>query len=143
MISCSNQTAARPNYFGSQPDIKEHMRKVLINWLIDVHSKYKLQPQTLFICIQLIDSYLERRTIYRNRLQLLGITALWMAAKYEETYQVPKLKNLIFICDSAYTAAEILEMEAELFLAVDFDLIKVTMFSFFEVLAEKCKLKEK
>ncbi len=119
------------------------MRKVLINWLIDVHSKYKLQPQTLFICIQLIDSYLERRTIYRNRLQLLGITALWMAAKYEETYQVPKLKNLIFICDSAYTAAEILEMEAELFLAVDFDLIKVTMFSFFEVLAEKCKLKEK
>ena len=58
------------------------MRSVLLNWLIDVHLKYKLQPETLFLAVHIIDSYLERRILYRTELQLLGITALWIAAKY-------------------------------------------------------------
>lgn len=79
------------------------MRSVLLNWIIDVHLKYKLQAETLFITVHLIDSYLESNIIHRTQLQLVGITALWIAAKYEETYQVPKLTNLVAICDSTYT----------------------------------------
>lgn len=79
------------------------MRSVLLNWLIDVHLKYKLQAETLFITVHLIDSHLSRKIIHRTQLQLVGITALWIAAKYEETYQVPKLSNLVAICDSAYS----------------------------------------
>lgn len=70
------------NYFESQPDITEHMRVVLFNWLIDVHLKYKLHPQTFFITINIIDTFLSAQVVYRNELQLVGITALWIAAKY-------------------------------------------------------------
>lgn len=58
------------------------MRSVLLNWLIDVHLKYKLQPETLFITVYILDSFLERQVLHRTELQLLGITCLWIAAKY-------------------------------------------------------------
>jgi cyclin B len=92
------------------------MRVVLFNWLIDVHLKYNLHPQTFFITINIIDSYLSANVVYRNELQLVGITALWIAAKYEETYQVPKISNLVYICDSTYNDKQILEMESKILL---------------------------
>lgn len=70
-------------YFRCQPDITEHMRAVLLNWLIDVHIKYKLQPETLFVAVHLLDAYLSKRVVSRTQLQLVGITSLWIAAKYE------------------------------------------------------------
>jgi len=59
----------------------------------------------------------------RNQLQLLGITALWIAAKYQETYQVPKLENLVFICDGAYTGKDILAMEGRILVVIGFNLL--------------------
>ena len=120
------------NYFVEQPDITEHMRAVLLNWLIDVHLKYKLQPETLFVAVQVLDAYLSRRVVGRAELQLVGITSLWIAAKYEETYQVPKLANLVFICDSAYNRQQILAMEGSIIQALDFDLLTITPFHYFQ-----------
>jgi len=71
------------DYFKNQPDISEHMRLVLLNWIVDVHLKYKLQPKTLFITIYILDAYLSRVTVKRTQLQLVGIVSLWIAAKYE------------------------------------------------------------
>lgn len=96
------------NYFNGQPDITEHMRCVLLNWLVDVHLKYRLKADTFFLTVAIIDSFLSKISVNRNELQLVGITALWIAAKYEETYQVPKVNNLVFICDSTYQLKEIL-----------------------------------
>ena len=70
------------DYFKNQPDITEHMRSVLLGWLIDVHLKYKLQPQTLFISIHIMDTYLSRVAILRNQVLLVGIVAIWFASKY-------------------------------------------------------------
>ena len=41
-----------------QTDINEKMRAILIDWLIDVHLKFKLVPETLFMTVNLIDRYL-------------------------------------------------------------------------------------
>lgn len=65
-----------------QTDLSEHMRGVLLNWLIEVHQKYKLMGETYFLMVRLIDLFLTVEKINRNKLQLLGITALWVAAKY-------------------------------------------------------------
>ena len=87
------------------------MRAVLINWIVNVHLKYQLAQETLFLTVNLIDGYLEKESVEKSRLQLLGITALWIAAKYEEVYQVPKMSNLVYITDSVYTKEDILDME--------------------------------
>jgi hypothetical protein len=59
------------------------MRASLIDWLIDVHHKFKLLPETLFKTIILIDRYLAAAQTTSKKLQLVGTTALFIACKYE------------------------------------------------------------
>lgn len=51
--------SAYPNEhcLATQVEINERMRKVLVDWLIDVHLNFKLLPETLFIAINMIDRY--------------------------------------------------------------------------------------
>jgi len=44
------------------------MRAILIDWLIDVHLKFKLLPETLFMTVNLIDRYLTTVDIPRQKL---------------------------------------------------------------------------
>ncbi len=134
MAQFKHSITVGPNYFRQQSDISEHMRGVLLNWLIDVHLKYKLQAETLFITVHIMDAYLSTVLVNRTRLQLVGIAALWIASKYEETYQVPKINNLVFICDSAYSKQQILEMETNIIDALNFNLLFVTEFNYFQAI---------
>ena len=77
---------ASPSYMSKQTDINAKMRAILIDWLVEVHLKFKLMPETLYLTINLIDRYLEKETIMRNKLQLVGVTAMFIASKYEEIY---------------------------------------------------------
>jgi hypothetical protein len=86
----------------SQTDISEKMRAILLDWLVDVHLKFQLRQETLFLCQKIIDNYLALKLIERSKLQLLGVTALFMASKYEEIYP-PQLKDFVHITDNAYT----------------------------------------
>ena len=88
-----------------QTDINEKMRIILINWLIEVHFKFHMVNETLFICINIIDRYLSQKNINRKYLQLLGITSLFIASKYEEIY-APSAKDLIYMTDNAYKIEE-------------------------------------
>lgn len=116
------------------------MRSILLNWLVDVHLKYKLLPQTLFIAVDILDRYLEKRPVQRGKLQLLGITSLWIAAKFEEVYQVPKISNLVFICNEAYSRADILEMEGNILLALNFELLEIHSLSYLQLFLRKAVL---
>jgi G2/mitotic-specific cyclin-B, other len=90
-----------------QTEINDKMRSILIDWLIEVHHKFKLQPETLFITVRIIDKYLEEAKVSKSRLQLVGVTALLIASKYEEIYP-PELKDFVFITDKAYNKEDVL-----------------------------------
>lgn len=83
------------------------MRAILVDWIIEVHLKFKLLPETLFITVSLIDRYLELEQIKRTNLQLVGVTAMLIASKYEEIY-APEVRDFVYITDNAYTKEEIL-----------------------------------
>lgn len=74
-----------------------------------VHYKFELMDETLFLMANLIDRFLERQMVVRKKLQLVGVTALLLACKYEEV-SVPFVEDLVLISGSAYTRAEILTM---------------------------------
>lgn len=99
-------TSVRPLYMENQTHINERMRSILVDWLVEVHLKFKLVPETLYLTINLIDRYLERQEVSRPRLQLVGVTSLLIASKYEEIYP-PELRDLVYICDRAYTRSEV------------------------------------
>ena len=102
-----------------QTDVNEKMRAILVDWLIEVHNKFKLLPETLFLTVNLIDRYLEKCDVVRTKLQLVGVTAMLIACKYEEIY-APEVRDFVYITDKAYTKEEILDQE-HLMLAVPRD----------------------
>ena len=88
--------------FANQTEINEKMRSILVSWLIEVHNKFRLLSETLFLTINLIDRYVEKKAnISRYDYQLVGITAMFIASKYEEIY-APEIKDFIYITDNAY-----------------------------------------
>ena len=90
------------NCLATQSEINIKMRRILVDWLIDVHLKFKLLPETLFLSINMVDRYCERNQVKRKAYQLLGITSMLIASKYEEIYP-PFIKDFIYITDKAYT----------------------------------------
>lgn len=49
-----------------QTEITEEMRGILHGWLVEVHLKFKLLPETLYICVNIIDRFLEKRFVARG-----------------------------------------------------------------------------
>lgn len=95
------------------------MRAVLVDWLVKVHKWCKFRPETLFLTIALLDRYLARRVVARKMFQLTGVTALLIAAKFEEVH-VPKINDIVYVCDQAYTAEQVLTAECSMLVALDF-----------------------
>ena len=99
-------TSVRPGFMSQQSHINERMRAILVDWLVEVHLKFKLVPETLYLTINLIDRYLELAEVSRPKLQLVGVTCLLIASKYEEIFP-PELRDLVYICDRAYTKTDV------------------------------------
>lgn len=97
------------------------MRAILVDWLVDVHLKFKLLAETLFLTVNLIDRYLSVKQVQRSRLQLVGVSAMLITTKYEEIYP-PTVKDFVYITDNAYTKDEVLEMECDILQTLDFDI---------------------
>lgn len=76
---------------------------------LQVHYKFDLMDETLFLTVNIIDRFLEEQVVPRKKLQLVGITAMLLACKYEEV-SVPVVEDLVLISDRAYTKGQILEM---------------------------------
>ena len=90
-------------------------------WPSQVHLKFKLVPETLYLTVNLIDRFLERAQVARSKLQLVGVTALLLASKYEEIYP-PEIRDLVYITDRAYSKTDILCMESTILNKLEFNL---------------------
>ena len=131
-----------PHYMSNQPDINHRMRAILIDWLIDVHLKYKLLPQTMYITVNLIDRYLSKVEVNRYHLQLVGVTAMFLACKNEEI-SPPELEDFVYITDGAYVKSDVLEMETEMLSKLNFDVTFPTQWTLFEAYRKKLDLDDK
>ena len=128
-------------YMKTQTDINEKMRGILVDWLVEVHLKFKLLPETLFLTVNLIDRYLQARHIMRNKLQLVGVTAMLISCKYEEIY-APEVRDFVYITDKAYTKEEILAMENEMLAALEYNITVPSAFRYLEIYNYFLKLDE-
>lgn len=63
-----------------QTDINSHMRGILVDWLVEVAEEYKLVSDTLYLSVSYIDRFLSLNSLNRQKLQLLGISAMLIAS---------------------------------------------------------------
>jgi cyclin B len=107
------------DYMLSQTKITIKYREVLIDWLSSVRGKYQLKIDTFALCISILDRFLEKREIDKDKLQLVGCTALWIASKYEEIYP-PDLEDLIAVSDRNFSRDQFIMMERIILTILDF-----------------------
>ncbi|XP_076227534.1 G2/mitotic-specific cyclin-B [Nomia melanderi] len=92
-------------------EVTPKMRSILIDWLVEVHQQFHLMQETLYLTVAIIDRFLQAfRSIDRKRLQLVGVTAMFIASKYEEMYS-PDVSDFVYVTDNAYSKVEIFQME--------------------------------
>lgn len=129
--SIESVNIAKTDYMSIQPDINSNMRAILIDWLVSIQYKMRFSGETLYITINLVDRYLEIVKISRKDLQLVGICAMLIACKYEETV-VPNIKDLVYITADAYNKEQVLDMELKIVTELKFNLASVTCLRFIE-----------
>lgn len=112
----------RPNpyYMAGQPELKWEYRKTVIDWIVQVHERFQLLPETLYLTVNIIDRFLSRKTITLNRFQLVSATALLIASKYEEI-NCPTIKDIVYMVDDTYSREDIIEAEKYMIDALEFE----------------------
>ncbi|PTB64116.1 A/B/D/E cyclin [Trichoderma citrinoviride] len=115
------QSIPNPDYMSHQDDLEWKTRGILIDWLIEVHTRFHLLPETLFLAVNIIDRFLSEKVVQLDRLQLVGITAMFIASKYEEVLS-PHVENFKKIADDGFSEAEILSAERFILSTLNYDL---------------------
>jgi hypothetical protein len=105
----------------NQNELTWKMRAILIDWLIEVHNKFHLLPETLYLTVNIIDRFLSLRVVSLVKLQLVGLTAMFIASKFEEVVS-PSIQNFIYMADGGYSDEEVLKAERYILQVLDFGL---------------------
>lgn len=119
----------KTGYMQKQPDITSGMRSVLVDWLVEVVDEFNLQSTTLYMAVGLVDRFLSVMSVLRGKLQLVGTTAMYIAAKLEEIYP-PELVDFAYITDNTYSQTQIVQMERLVLQTLDYHLIAPTSLCF-------------
>ncbi|XP_010500134.1 PREDICTED: cyclin-A1-1-like [Camelina sativa] len=108
-----------------QKDVNSSMRGILVDWLVEVSEEYRLVPETLYLTVNYIDRYLSGNVICRQKLQLLGVACMMIAAKYEEIC-APQVEEFCYITDNTYLKDEVLDMESDVLNYLNFEMTAPT-----------------
>lgn len=131
MQSTEDLFQVKSDYFLLQSEINHTSRAFLLDWLVTVHSKFRLLQETLYITVNLIDRYLSKRMVTKKQLQLVGVTALFIAAKYEEIYP-PNAKDFLTTTEGVYTKMHLVKMEVDMLKVMNFQITFPTPWRFLE-----------
>lgn len=109
------------NYMSTQQkELAPRHREILVNWICEVYLQLRLLSETLFLTVDIVDRLLSCRTVTKSKLHLVGLGALMIASKFEETY-APPISDLRICSENAYTESEMLRVERVILNALDFN----------------------
>jgi len=119
------------------PDKAARYRNILVDWLVDVHYNFKCVPESLFLCVNILDMYLlkMKMTVKKRELQLIGVTALFIASKYEEMYP-PSIDDFEWISDMSCSKKQIQKMEKDILYNLSFNVSMPKAISFLRIFSK-------
>jgi len=121
------------NYLWERHDVTNHMRFTLMKWVCKVCSKFKLLPETYYLSVNIIDRFLAMNYVEKEFLQLIGITAMHIAAKFEEVYS-PSILEWVHMSANSCKKQQILDMERVILESIQYKLNVPTAIHFLEKL---------
>ncbi|CAH2266411.1 G2/mitotic-specific cyclin-B1 [Pararge aegeria] len=122
--------AIEKDHLAKQVVVTGRMRATLIDWLVEVQKQFTLELETFHMTVGIIDRYLQVVTnVQRGKLQLVGVTAMFIASKYEEVF-APQVGDFVFITDNAYSASDVIQCEVEILSKLGYCLARPIPISF-------------
>lgn len=123
-----------------QNELNFNMRAILVDWMVEVQESFELNHETLYLAVKLVDLYLSKvPNVRRDKLQLIGATAMFVSAKYDER-NPPVIDDFCYICDDAYSQKDVLQMEVRLLKTLDYDIGAPLSYRFLRRYARCAKL---
>ena len=132
-----------PDFMENQAEINNRMRAIVVNWMIEVHDRFKLLHDTLFLSVIIFDRYMSIiNNIKKERLQLIGVTSLLIACKYEEIFS-PEIRDFVCILDRTFEKEDLMEQENLMLKILKFEVTFPTSLRYFEILRVELGIEEK
>ncbi|KAI0303727.1 cyclin-like protein [Multifurca ochricompacta] len=110
MCDLEDAVMPTPNYMDAQNEITWGMRQTLVDWLLQVHLRYHMLPETLWIAVNIVDRFLSHRTVSLVKLQLVG------------EILAPSAEEFVFMTENGYTKEEILKGERIVLQTLEFNI---------------------
>lgn len=133
--------AVHPNYMSLQPELNYRMREILLDWLQGVSGRFRLKSEAIMLAASLLDRFLSKRECSRDKFQLVGISCLILAAKYEEMIP-PTLEEFLAVTDHAFQRKQVLHMEGVILESINYELTIPYLTSFTGPLLLLCPIPE-
>lgn len=119
-----------------KPDVLEKhsldgsLRTKFIDWLIEVTHTLESDKPTLFLAVDILDTFLfeTNKQINNKELHLYGVVCLYIASKFEDLYPTRLTFVADRICHKKYSIDLLKETEIEIVNTIGFDLIGCSLF---------------
>jgi cyclin B len=115
----------------------EKNRGIIFQWLIKNNHNWKLNDDTIFMAMNIMDRYISKYKVKNSEFQLIGIASYFIASKYEDIYP-PYLDELSKICNFIYTPDDIIKKEYEILSGLNFDILYNSSYKFLTFLHSIC-----
>ncbi|KAK0496222.1 g2/mitotic-specific cyclin cdc13 [Armillaria luteobubalina] len=116
------RTLPDPTYMEQQEELDWNKRAILHDWMLQVHTMYRCVPETFFLYVNIFDRFLSLRPMVSiSRLQLVGISCFFVAAKFEESI-APSVEDIVRLAGEQYTVTEMLKAEQYVLKTLNWDL---------------------
>lgn len=110
---------------------RANKRTKLLRWLYEVVVDFEYQPHTFILTVAIVDKYGKI-----SEYQLLGITALFIAAKIEEC-ACKDVREYAEVTDNAFGKEDILNMELDIMMHFNFNFNFVLPQSFLKAVMDR------
>jgi cyclin B len=118
-------------------EVKDTSRAFLVEWIIDVHRKFRLMPESLYLTVLIVDRYLSLVQIKKSQLHILGLTSILVATKYEEIYP-PSLQELLGVSENKFSRRDVINMEHDMLTTLEFAVQAPSAYRFLERYNKLC-----
>ncbi len=129
MVTLEQTSCAAAGYMFIQGEVTAHHRRILVDWLVDVHSQFRMTPPTLYLTVNIVDRFLSQKAVAKRTLQLVGVGCMLVASKYEEIYP-PSMEDFVYIADGSFSREELIRMEALIVNVLEFRVTVATPLPF-------------
>ncbi|KAJ1652470.1 G2/mitotic-specific cyclin [Dispira simplex] len=120
LLELEKKTMPSLENMSQQPEFQWEYRGALIDYVVSLHGQLKLGQESLYLTVNIMDRYLSTRVVYVATLQLLVVSALWLACKLEEEKRrIPRLDDLVYVCNYTYSKSDLKRMEIEILITLN------------------------